>query len=74
MMAPSSNPRGDVEMGVSYLFFALATFALSMRLISRLVILKNGGLDEVAIVVSYVSPYTLPECLIAPLQPVRAQD
>ncbi|KAE9372996.1 hypothetical protein N431DRAFT_338054 [Stipitochalara longipes BDJ] len=54
-MAPSSNPRGEVEMAVSYLFFALATFALSMRLVSRLVILKNGGLDEAAIVVSYVT-------------------
>jgi hypothetical protein len=54
-MASSSNPRGDVEMAVTYLFFVLATFCLSLRLVSRLVILRMCGLDEVAIVVSYVS-------------------
>jgi hypothetical protein len=42
-------------MAVTYLFFVLATFCLSLRLVSRLVILRMCGLDEVAIVVSYVS-------------------
>jgi hypothetical protein len=41
--------------GVSVFFFILATISVSMRLFARLNVLKNAGLDELAIVASYVS-------------------
>jgi hypothetical protein len=50
----NSNPRGRLVTDTSVFFFILATISISMRLWARFNVLKNAGLDELAIVASYV--------------------
>ena len=57
----TSNPRGATVIIISIIFLVLASICVFMRVYARLVVLKNSGLDEVAIVVSFVSS-TTPTC------------
>ncbi|KAE9373323.1 hypothetical protein N431DRAFT_482387 [Stipitochalara longipes BDJ] len=50
----TSNPRGAMVMIVSVVFLVLAAISVFMRVYARLVVLKNSGWDEVAIVASFI--------------------
>jgi hypothetical protein len=47
-------------MIISIIFMILAAIAVFMRLYARLFVLKNSGLDELAISASFVCLTTLP--------------
>jgi len=53
-MASDSASRGPSIIITGVLFTVFATLAVVARLISRLGLLKNGGRDEIAIVIALV--------------------
>jgi hypothetical protein len=54
-MAINSEVLPVTVIAVSSVFTFLAVAAVSARLIARLVIIKHGGRDEIAIVISMLS-------------------
>jgi hypothetical protein len=53
-MSPRPNPRGQTVIVTSIVFMVLATTFVLTRLFTRLVIMKNAGLDDLAISLSFV--------------------
>lgn len=51
----TSNPRGATVIIISVVFLVFAALCVFLRVYARLVVLKNSGWDEAAIVASFVS-------------------
>ncbi|PVH68237.1 putative integral membrane protein [Cadophora sp. DSE1049] len=55
MMASDTASKGTEVVVTSFVFLAIATVAVVIRLIARIGYLKNGGRDEIAIVVALLA-------------------
>ncbi|KAF4625633.1 hypothetical protein G7Y89_g12532 [Cudoniella acicularis] len=67
-MSSEQTPRANGFVAVLFIFTFLAVFFVGLRLIARLVFLKNGGRDEVAIVASLICSIGL---TVASMQEVK---
>jgi len=54
-MAGVSESRGSAVVAIAVAFTVIAAVFVTARLVARVGLLKNGGLDELAVVVAMVS-------------------